>query len=638
MAIARPVADITTGGWRTEGCAVSNLFASLNAASESPEALVETLLGRKRMIVVMTDDKRRTDLQAMPETVAWLSDDEGFEAPLHVSDRPVCTPSRAQIDTGYQSLTHNQTQEDPATYYRLAVQGRTISGDPYGPWEKHTGDTSTSGDLMTALRTSGIGTARLGKYTHGYGRAVLAAGVDYRLLNEAGDPLDGGFPWSTTRTPPNVEYCFLRVGPDNCVAGSASNWDGGDPDPYGAWITEKLESVVVADNTDGVGAPALYIYDQDITAGSIDGTTATIGIDEHGMADGDVMVVGGCTPSGYNTGTTEVAVTVVDPDSVSYTVTGTPPGGAMSSLGTAYIEKYHGTTILFDRLMAYIERQADDASFFAFVSPNAPHSSGSPRPHKAFEGQVVDPEDFHYYGGVAGEIAPTVDDEHTLFNGARTAFVQRWESLAHLDREMKRLKDFLAARGDDDTAIIFISDQGAMHGEHDLYRDNGNNYFVKHMAYEPAAGSPFLARNVPGLTHGDTLDGRSVHFDLMPTILDFFGLHEHAYISTRDGVSLIRKHRANIYPDRAVNMVHKQPDGGNVAQALIDGDYKWIDALPGSVYVKLQDEQLYNTATDPDEATNLLVSDPTTYQPIADAMRARSTTMGTARGDDYREA
>ena len=84
-----------------------------------------------------------------------------------------------------------------------------------------------------------------------------------------------------------------------------------------------------------------------------------------------------------------------------------------------------------------------------------------------------------------------------------------------VDDNVGRVLDYLEESGlEDNTLVIFTSDQGFSLGEHGFYN--------KQWMYEPSLHQPLLVRG-PGIEPGTVHESMVNHVDLAPTLLDFAG-------------------------------------------------------------------------------------------------------------------
>jgi N-acetylglucosamine-6-sulfatase len=127
--------------------ALAVLCAGLMLARAEPDALAQGA-GVPNVIVVMTDDQRRGDMLALPET-RQLIGRRGVTFNRSWATFPLCCPSRATNLTGQYAHNHGVRSNMPPN-------GGVVAFD----------DSATT---TTALNDAGYRTALIGKYLHGYG-------------------------------------------------------------------------------------------------------------------------------------------------------------------------------------------------------------------------------------------------------------------------------------------------------------------------------------------------------------------------------------------------------------------------------------------------------------------------------------
>jgi arylsulfatase A-like enzyme len=176
----------------------------------------------------------------------------------------------------------------------------------------------------------------------------------------------------------------------------------------------------------------------------------------------------------------------------------------------------------------------------------------------------------------------------------REQFVARYDGgIAYIDQELRRLADFLKARGLwENTIFVVTSDHGESFGEH---------HFVGHAQslYQPELHVPLLIR-YPGQRAPRVVDTLVSLVDLMPTILEAAGI---AVPAGLHGRSLLEPEQldgrtvfAEAYTDSELAKLRpRHPDS---QYAVFEGGFKLIYSAGGA-------EELYDLASDPQEERNL---------------------------------
>jgi N-acetylglucosamine-6-sulfatase len=240
------------------------------------------------------------------------------------------------------------------------------------------------------------------------------------------------------------------------------------------------------------------------------------------------------------------------------------------------------------RRAAHTLRNSDEPLFMV-VAPYAPHNDASletaipaPRHLGALEGEKLPSR--KAFRDDLGDKPPWVAEAATDNRGLA---VERWqrgsESLLAVDDLVGRLRATLHAENEmRETVFVLTSDNGLMHGEHDL--------LGKNVPYEPSISVPLLIRGGPFA--GDATDSRITgNIDLAPTIVELTGA---APGVTMDGPSLI------------------EPTSRQ--QLLIEGGKgearppAWTGLrTPNELYVEYVtgDVELYDLVADPEQLTNV---------------------------------
>ena len=222
------------------------------------------------------------------------------------------------------------------------------------------------------------------------------------------------------------------------------------------------------------------------------------------------------------------------PDS-NYTDYEVSDGGELREFGHDPAD--YATAVLTDQAQRFVEDGPTDRPFFLWLAYNAPHDRRSDLEGPCSDGYYPQPASSDAYERwkdtplprSAGYDERDVSDkpeavrELDRFDGrVRREIRKRWRctlaTMEEVDAGVGELADQLAERGQlDDTIFVFLSDNGALFGEHRIVRG-------KAKAYKPAIRIPFAMR-VPSET-GDAparIDEPVANIDLAPTILDYAG-------------------------------------------------------------------------------------------------------------------
>jgi prepilin-type N-terminal cleavage/methylation domain-containing protein/prepilin-type processing-associated H-X9-DG protein len=243
----------------------------------------------------------------------------------------------------------------------------------------------------------------------------------------------------------------------------------------------------------------------------------------------------------------------------------------------------------------------------SFKAVHAPHGPEYTESGGLYAGQTITrpPNATPDYGGY------DINEEKPIYsvpglNGltlnntmGNTQQISQMEMMRDIDANIGRVLDTLEARGlDDNTLVVFTSDNGFFWGEH----GRGD----KRLAYEESIRVPLLMRG-PGVPSGQTSDALVMNIDIAPTILTAAGVEVPSSMQgqplngllagtggfARDAVF------AEYYPEE------KQP-----------GIARW-DAVRTETHLYInypeagpQYDELYDLANDPFQMNNLLLPGP----------------------------
>lgn len=175
-----------------------------------------------------------------------------------------------------------------------------------------------------------------------------------------------------------------------------------------------------------------------------------------------------------------------------------------------------------------------------------------------------------------------------------------------LDEAVGRVLDALKRRGFwDDALVVFTSDHGEMLGSHRM--------FQKMCMYEDSIRVPMLVKAPGPDMPGDERIQLSQHLDLAATFCDYAGIEPPARNQGQSIRPIVENPAA---PDRDAIFCEFNGNSGRSFQqrCVITPTHKFI-------YNHGWDEELYDLAADPGEATNLCQADPP--PPQADVLRTR---------------
>lgn len=171
--------------------------------------------------------------------------------------------------------------------------------------------------------------------------------------------------------------------------------------------------------------------------------------------------------------------------------------------------------------------------------------------------------------------------------------------IAYIDRQIKRLRDFLDEQGMlENTLIVVVGDHGESLGEHQERR-HGN------MVYGSTLHVPMLMRLPDAPVKNRRVTAAASLVDLLPTILDVMKLPAVERISgiSRAPELISVKQGSGEVPARLIYGESLEPQvfrGWSPLQCLIDGKWK---------YIRTKQPELYDLEKDPGELQNLAAAE-----------------------------
>ncbi|MDE2127627.1 MAG: sulfatase-like hydrolase/transferase [Armatimonadetes bacterium] len=174
-------------------------------------------------------------------------------------------------------------------------------------------------------------------------------------------------------------------------------------------------------------------------------------------------------------------------------------------------------------------------------------------------------------------------------------------AVAYMDACIQAILNRLDDLGQrENTLIIWSADHGETLADHGCYFDH-------HGLYEPTLHVPLILSHPGQLPQGTTVDGITLHEDMLPTILDYVGLHDLLESLPMEGRSMLplardgaNSHRSEFYLTECTWMRKR---------GWRTPEWKLIEACEPDFHHKPPVE-LYNLVTDPEEAVNLVEQEP----------------------------
>jgi arylsulfatase A-like enzyme len=304
--------------------------------------------------------------------------------------------------------------------------------------------------------------------------------------------------------------------------------------------------------------------------------------------------------------------------------------------GRSVEQKGYITDELTDYAMEWLERGRDPAKpFFLYLSHKAVHSD--PKPPARYAGQYADLEI-----KLPASMANTeennrgkplwVRNERNSWHGADFPYHtdqplqeyvrEYYRTLSAVDDSLGRITAYLRKHGlENDTLIVFYSDNGFLFGDHGL--------IDKRNAYEPSVRVPMIAYAPGLLPKGVVNPARVRNLDLAPTFLDVAHAAPPAQF---EGRSILPIASGKAAPDTWVqDFIYEYYWEWTFPQtpttfAIQHGRLKYIQ------YHGVWDiEELYDLERDPDEMANL-IDDPAYFQTKVDLRRRLYAALANREG------
>ncbi len=181
------------------------------------------------------------------------------------------------------------------------------------------------------------------------------------------------------------------------------------------------------------------------------------------------------------------------------------------------------TEMFVDSAIQLLREHPADQPFCMYTAFTAPHDPRTPPPEFAEmypPGEIELPPNFarmhpfdngHLHGRDESLAAHPRDPDEI-----RQHIADYYGMISHLDAQIGRLLDALAASGHaDDTIVVYTADHGLAVGQHGL--------LGKQNVYDHSLRVPLIMRG-PGIAAGHRLEGLCYLHDVFPTILDLAGV------------------------------------------------------------------------------------------------------------------
>lgn len=291
-------------------------------------------------------------------------------------------------------------------------------------------------------------------------------------------------------------------------------------------------------------------------------------------------------------------------------------GGTWNVDGSKEVIDTYSTTYIRRRARDFLQagEETDDEPWFMHLAPAAPHVPlvAEPRYENAEVGRF--PRNPAVREADRSDKPEFVQSRERRLSEARSLRTRQLRTLMSVDRMMAALIETMDRLGEDNTLVIFTSDNGMLWGEHRLAH--------KRFPYVPSVRVPFYVR-WPELSAAGTKDNRlAANIDIAPTVLEAAGIDPSYDV---DGRSLRGDHRR----DRMLiefwgNPNSKEADGGLPS---------WASTLtPGFQYIEWYthegvplESEYYDLRADPWQLENLLGDDDPSNDPDVAALSVQLT-------------
>lgn len=174
----------------------------------------------------------------------------------------------------------------------------------------------------------------------------------------------------------------------------------------------------------------------------------------------------------------------------------------------------------------------------------------------------------------------------------KTAMINLASEMTMIDDGVGRILEALREQGfDDNTVVVFTSDQSSAFGQHGLW---GNSSWAKpHPVYKEHMQIPLIVRQPALVLQGSSTDRIINQYDIFPTLLELVGMQSKT-IENSPGESF-----APLLRGEQQSRVDKAFFEYITARAVVTKDWKFVKRMFG------EPSELYHLKSDPDENNNL---------------------------------
>lgn len=303
----------------------------------------------------------------------------------------------------------------------------------------------------------------------------------------------------------------------------------------------------------------------------------------------NTYVISDAIPSGWNDWHAMV------PTYYSYSVN---DNGVVTSKGTAAAD--YNTTVVSSKAVTAVGSLTQP--FFLQIGFKPPHSDGSPLtaiPHPDYSGAIstskTAPRNINFNASVTGKpdyISSLSELSASSIDGIDAFWRGQTEMVFSMDRAIQAIVEALVTAGRTNTVMIFVSDNGYMHGEHRIPNQ-------KIVPYEESIHIPLIISGPSTYVAQDKVCNHIVsHVDIAATIYELAGATSSL---TVDGVSLAslmaEPHGEPVRSSLLVEWLGTGEDNTPIYRCLRGRQYKYTEYETDEV-------ELYDMVSDPFELDN----------------------------------
>lgn len=281
--------------------------------------------------------------------------------------------------------------------------------------------------------------------------------------------------------------------------------------------------------------------------------------------------------------------------------------------GKTYTYPGHATDFWTEKAVEYISKRKADKPFFMYLTYNGPYcippailEKQKNRFFKLYEGKQIKSSPQlplnDFLRAAAINYKYNKDENLGLTPWGYVSILNNQEAMRDLcsqvtmvDDGVGRVLDALRQNGlEDNTIVIFTSDQGCCYGQKGIWGQSCITY--PSTVYDPQVQVPLIFRHTGRIDPNRDTELVVSIYDLFPTILEYIGL-ENIKVDNSPGISFAKLLKG-------VKMEGKDREGIFMEQeqtrAIRTKDWKYIKRFKG-----LGPEELYDIKNDPDELINL---------------------------------